>query len=191
MGLHGLLAGAGEGADATAAQTVTEALGTSTDPAVTGPLRALTDVGLGHVPLGRPLAHLSVGERQRLKLADAVTRAGSLYVLDEPTIGLHPSDVARLVAVLDRLVDAGATVIVIEHHLDVVRAADWVVDLGPESGTRGGRLVFTGTPAALLRSPDSHTAEALRQTADADTTPAPPDVDLEVEAMLAFLRGSD
>jgi excinuclease UvrABC ATPase subunit len=151
----------------------------------------MADVGLGQVPLGRPLAALSGGERQRLKLADGLHRRGTLYVLDEPTTGLHPSDVARLLAILDRLVDGGATVIVIEHQLDVVRAADWVVDLGPESGTKGGRVVFTGTPEALLASPDSHTADALRRTAVADDPPVATDLDREVQEMLAILRGTD
>ena len=151
-------------------------------------LTALADVGLGYLPLGQRVETLSGGEGQRLKLAAELHRVGNLYVLDEPTTGLHPADTGHLLALLGRLVDAGNTVVVIEHNLDVVRAADWIVDLGPEGGTKGGRLVFAGTPAALLRSPESHTAAALRATEGAD---APPDADSEVQAMLAFLRGDD
>lgn len=169
-------------------QTVGQALEAFTQPDIVRRLQALADVGLDYLPLGQPLSTLSGGERQRLKLARELHRTGNLYVLDEPTTGLHPSDTAHLLAMLGRLVDAGNTVVVIEHDLDVVRAADWVVDLGPEGGTRGGRLVFTGTPAALLASQESHTAAFLRR---AEGTPAPPDADPEVRAMLAFLRGDD
>ena len=126
-------------------------------------LRTLNEVGLGYLTLGRPLSTLSGGERQRIKLADHLHRTGGIYVLDEPTTGLHMADVDTLVALLDRLVDAGNTVIVIEHDLDVVRRADWVIDLGPGGGKHGGRIVFEGTPADLLHHPDSATAAHLRK----------------------------
>ncbi|XVQ15582.1 ATP-binding cassette domain-containing protein [Spirillospora sp. CA-255316] len=126
-------------------------------------LRTLNEVGLTYLTLGQPLSSLSGGERQRIKLADQLHRTGQVYVLDEPTTGLHMADVDTLVALLDRLVDGGNTVIVIEHDLDVIRRADWVIDLGPDGGKHGGRIVFEGTPARLLESSDSITAAHLRK----------------------------
>jgi excinuclease UvrABC ATPase subunit len=111
----------------------------------------MRDVGLHYLTLGQPLSTLSGGECQRIKMASELHKKGSVYVLDEPTTGLHLSDVAHLLAIFDRLVDGGNTVIVIEHNMDVVRQADWVIDLGPEGGSRGGRVVFEGTPSALIR----------------------------------------
>ncbi|WP_242910487.1 ATP-binding cassette domain-containing protein [Actinomadura terrae] len=130
---------------------------------ITARLRALADVGLPYLALGRPLTTLSGGERQRLKLAAHLHRTGAVYILDEPTTGLHPADTGTLLALLDRLVDAGNTVIVVEHDLDVVKHADWVLDLGPGGGRHGGRIVFAGTPAALLEHPSSVTAAFLRR----------------------------
>ncbi|MEV4007866.1 excinuclease ABC subunit UvrA [Actinomadura sp. NPDC049753] len=131
--------------------------------AIAARLRALNEVGLGYMTLGRPLGSLSGGERQRIKLATRLHRPGTVYVLDEPTTGLHMSDVGALLALLDRLVDGGGTVIVVEHDLQVVAHADWVVDLGPGGGRHGGEVVFAGTPAALLEEPSSVTAEFLRR----------------------------
>ncbi|WP_327098270.1 excinuclease ABC subunit UvrA [Nocardia vinacea] len=128
------------------------------------PLRALNEVGLGYLTLGRSLSSLSGGERQRIKLADHLHRSGGIYVLDEPTTGLHMADVDALIALLDRLVDAGNTVIVIEHDLEVVKRADWVIDLGPDGGKHGGEIVFTGTPSALLDDRRSITADYLRRS---------------------------
>jgi len=128
------------------------------------PLRALNEVGLGYLTLGRSLSSLSGGERQRIKLADHLHRSGGIYVLDEPTTGLHMADVDTLLALLDRLVDAGNTVIVIEHDLEVVKRADWVIDLGPDGGKHGGEIVFTGTPSALLDDQRSITADYLRRS---------------------------
>ncbi|MFJ2926999.1 ATP-binding cassette domain-containing protein [Streptomyces massasporeus] len=126
-------------------------------------LAGLLDVGLGYLTLGQPLSTLSGGERQRLKLVAHLHRTGAVHVLDEPTTGLHMSDVDTLVALLNRLVDRGNTVVVIEHNLDVVRQADWVVDLGPDGGKHGGEIVFTGTPRELLKSDASVTGAYLRQ----------------------------
>ncbi|GHE52450.1 thiamine ABC transporter permease [Streptomyces longispororuber] len=133
------------------------------DAAVRRRLGALRDVGLTYLTLGQPLSTLSGGERQRIKLATQLHRTGTTYVLDEPTTGLHMADVAGLLALLDRIVDAGNTVLVVEHNLDVVKHADWVVDLGPDGGKHGGRIVFEGTPRELLAARDSFTAEHLRR----------------------------
>lgn len=124
-------------------------------------LQAMHDVGLAYLTLGQPLSTLSGGECQRIKLASELHKDGSIYVLDEPTTGLHMSDVGHLLVILDRLVDAGNTAIVIEHNMDVVRHADWVIDLGPEGGSRGGNIVFTGTPRELSHATQSLTGKYL------------------------------
>ncbi|GGF98596.1 excinuclease ABC subunit A [Rhodococcoides trifolii] len=126
-------------------------------------LSRCVDVGLGYLSLGQNLSSLSGGERQRLKLATELVGSSPILVLDEPTTGLHPSDVANLIALLSGMVDEGRTVIVIEHNLDVVAAADWVIDLGPDGGHDGGQVVFTGTVAALVESP-THTGTYLKKT---------------------------
>jgi excinuclease ABC subunit A len=147
--------------------SVDEALGVfAHQPAVVGGLRTLQDVGLGYVKLGQPSPTLSGGEAQRIKLARELSRAGtgrSVYILDEPTTGLHFDDLRKLLGVLERLVEAGNTVIVIEHHLDVIRCADHVIDLGPEGGDEGGRLVAEGTPEQVARCETSHTGRFLRR----------------------------
>ncbi|MET7424995.1 excinuclease ABC subunit UvrA [Dactylosporangium sp. NPDC005555] len=124
-------------------------------------LHRMADVGLGYVTLGQPLTTLSGGERQRLKLAIHMAEKGGVYVLDEPTTGLHLADVEQLLKLLDRLVDSGKSVIVIEHHLAVMARADWIIDLGPGAGHDGGRLVFEGTPAALVAARSTLTGEHL------------------------------
>ncbi|MEU1124409.1 excinuclease ABC subunit UvrA [Streptomyces sp. NPDC005899] len=141
--------------------TAEEATGFFDDASALRKLALLTEVGLGYLTLGQPLSTLSGGERQRLKLAHRLKETGSVYVFDEPTTGLHMSDIGRLLDLFDRLVDSDNTVVVIEHDLDVVKHADWVVDLGPEAGTQGGRVVFEGTPAELARAKDTHTGRSL------------------------------
>lgn len=122
----------------------------------------MRDVGIGYLTLGQPLDTLSGGECQRIKLASELHKSGSIYVMDEPTTGLHMSDITHLLAIVDRLVDSGNTVIIIEHNLDVVRNADWIIDLGPDGGSKGGTIVFEGTPAALIKHKASITAQYLR-----------------------------
>jgi excinuclease UvrABC ATPase subunit len=121
-------------------------------------LQALSDVGLGYISLGQPLSTLSGGECQRIKLASELHKKGSIYVLDEPTTGLHMSDITHLLDIMNRLVDGGNTVIAIEHNLDVIRNADWIVDMGPEGGNKGGRVVFEGTPLELQSAKQSLTS---------------------------------
>ena len=130
-------------------------------PAAHKILERLADVGLGYLSLGQPLTTLSGGERQRLKLAAHMAEKAGVYVLDEPTAGLHLADVERLLALLDRLVDSGKSVIVIEHHQAVMAHADWIVDLGPGAGHDGGRIVFEGTPADLVAARSTLTGEHL------------------------------
>jgi excinuclease UvrABC ATPase subunit len=125
-------------------------------------LQAIHDVGLDYLTLGQPLSTLSGGECQRIKLAGELHKQGSIYVLDEPTTGLHMSDVGHLLAIIDHLVDGGNTVIVIEHNVDVIRNADWVIDMGPEGGRKGGTVVFEGRPADLIHWPASLTGQYLR-----------------------------
>ncbi len=123
-------------------------------------------MGLGYLQLGQPATTLSGGEAQRVKLSKELGRRSNgraLYLLDEPTTGLHPADIARLLGVLQRLVDAGNTVIVVEHNLEVIKTADWVVDLGPEGGAAGGRLVDEGTPEQVAAVAGSYTGQYLRE----------------------------
>ena len=130
-------------------------------PAARAILDRLTDVGLGYLSLGQPLTTLSGGERQRLKLATRMAEKGGVYVLDEPTTGLHLADVEQLLGLLDRLVDSGKSVIIIEHHQAVMAHADWIIDLGPGAGHDGGRVVFEGTPADLVAARSTLTGEHL------------------------------
>jgi excinuclease UvrABC ATPase subunit len=141
--------------------------GPARTPAARAILQRLEDVGLGYLRLGQPLTTLSGGERQRLKLATHLGADGRHYVLDEPTTGLHPADLERLLGLLDRLVDAGRSVIVIEHNLAVMAHADWIIDLGPGAGHQGGRIVFEGTPAELVATRSTLTGEHLAAYVDA------------------------
>ena len=148
------------------AMSVTEAgeffgAGEARTPAAHAILGRLADVGLAYLSLGQPLTTLSGGERQRLKLATRLAEKGGVYVLDEPTAGLHLADVEQLLGLLDRLVDSGKSVIVIEHHQAVMAHADWIIDLGPGAGHDGGRIVFEGTPADLVAARATLTGEHL------------------------------
>ena len=147
--------------------TVEEALSLFADvPAARSRLQVMSDVGLGYLQLGQPATTLSGGEAQRVKLAKELGRRSTgrtLYLLDEPTTGLHLADTARLLILLQRLVDAGNSVIVVEHNLDLVKAADWVIDLGPEGGGEGGRLVAEGTPEEVAKVKESYTGQFLKK----------------------------
>ncbi|MBK9125407.1 MAG: excinuclease ABC subunit UvrA [Chloroflexi bacterium] len=147
--------------------TVDEALALFSDvPAAASRLQVMVDVGLGYMQLGQPAKTLSGGEIQRVKLSKELGRRASartLYLLDEPTTGLHPADTARLMGVLQRLVDGGSTVVVVEHNLDLIAAADWVIDLGPEGGAEGGYIVAEGAPEQIAAATESYTGQYLRQ----------------------------
>jgi excinuclease UvrABC ATPase subunit len=145
--------------------------GESHTPAAHVILERLADVGLGYLTIGQPLTTLSGGERQRLKLATHMSEKSGVYVLDEPTTGLHLADVEQLLGLLDRLVDAGKSVIVIEHHQAVMAHADWIIDLGPGAGHDGGRIVFEGTPADLVAARSTLTGEHLAAYVGAWTAP--------------------
>jgi len=134
-------------------------------PVVARKLRTLTDVGLSYIRLGQNATTLSGGEAQRVKLAKELSKrdtGSTLYILDEPTTGLHFHDIEQLLAVLHRLRDRGNTIVVIEHNLDVIKTADWIIDLGPEGGDGGGMIVATGTPEDVASTPGSFTGEYLR-----------------------------
>ena len=147
--------------------TVEEALAFfQNQPKIRDRLQTLMDVGLGYVKLGQPSTTLSGGEAQRIKLATELSKRSTgrtIYVLDEPTTGLHVADVARLIDILDRLTDAGNTVLVIEHNLHVIKVADHIIDLGPEGGDVGGSIVFTGTPEDCARCAESYTGQFLKK----------------------------
>ena len=134
-------------------------------PKIARKLQTLLDVGLGYVTLGQSATTLSGGEAQRVKLANELARRGTgktVYILDEPTTGLHTDDVRKLLEVLQKLTDAGNTVLVIEHNLDVIKSADYLIDLGPEGGSGGGTIVATGTPEEVAQNPHSFTGQYLR-----------------------------
>jgi excinuclease UvrABC ATPase subunit len=135
--------------------------GEAKTPAAHAILERLADVGLGYLAIGQPLTTLSGGERQRLKLATHMAEGGGVYILDEPTSGLHLADVEQLLRLLDRLVDSGKSVIVIEHHQAVMAHADWIIDLGPGAGHDGGKVVFEGTPADLVADRSTLTGKHL------------------------------
>ena len=150
--------------------TVDEALGFfSGEPTILRSLEMLHEVGLGYLRLGQPATELSGGEAQRIKLATELQRlsnGNTLYILDEPTTGLHPSDVEKLVVQLNRLVDAGNTVIVVEHDMHVIAQSDWVMDIGPGAGEEGGRIIAQGTPGEVAKVKESKTAVYLKRTLD-------------------------
>ena len=134
-------------------------------PKIKRKLQTIADVGLGYVQLGQAATTLSGGEAQRMKLASELYKKSdghNFYILDEPTTGLHVDDIKRLLMVLQRLVDQGNTVVVIEHNLDVIKSADWVIDLGPEGGDLGGQVVATGTPEDIVQVAESYTGQYLK-----------------------------
>jgi excinuclease ABC subunit A len=135
-------------------------------PKLVQKLKVLDDVGLGYLRLGQSATTLSGGEAQRVKLASHLSSAscaGTLFILDEPTTGLHFDDIAKLLAALQRLIENGGSLIIIEHNLDVIKAADWVIDLGPEGGARGGNVVAAGTPEEIAAVEESYTGQYLRR----------------------------
>jgi excinuclease ABC A subunit len=142
--------------------TVEQALDFFDSKEIRPKLQALSDVGLGYITLGQPLSTLSGGECQRIKLASELHKKGSIYVMDEPTTSLHMSDIEHLLTIFNRLVDNGNTVVVIEHNQDVIRSADWIIDMGPEGGSKGGTVVFEGTPKQLLKAKGSLTGRYLQ-----------------------------
>jgi excinuclease ABC subunit A len=140
-------------------------------PAIVHKLKTLNDVGLGYITLGQSSTTISGGEAQRVKLASELSKKDTgqtLYILDEPTTGLHFEDVNVLLKVLDKLVDKGNTVIVIEHNLEVIKVADHIIDLGPEGGNKGGKVIATGTPEEILNSKESYTAFYLKKELNND-----------------------
>ena len=135
-------------------------------PAVNRQLKTLEDVGLGYIKLGQPSTQLSGGEAQRVKLASELSKRNTgknLYILDEPTTGLHFADVDKLSQVIDKLVESGNTVIIIEHNLDIIKRADYIIDLGPDGGVKGGKVVATGTPEEVTKVKNSYTGQYLRK----------------------------
>lgn len=146
------------------AMSVEEALGFfETNKKISEKLRALMEVGLPYISLGQPLSTFSGGERQRVKLAQNIKKKGNIYILDEPTTGLHMADIEKVVEILESIVDRGNTVIVIEHNTDVMKLADYIIDVGPDGGTKGGEIVFTGTPREMMETADTITAKYLRK----------------------------
>ena len=142
-------------------------------PRIAGKLQTLVDVGLGYVKLGQPSTQLSGGEAQRVKLATELSRRATgrtVYVLDDPTTGLHMEDVARLNSILQSLADAGNTLVVIEHNLDVIKIADWIIDMGPEGGDAGGTVIAEGTPEQIAQDETSYTGQFLKKVFAAEGT---------------------
>jgi excinuclease ABC subunit A len=148
-------------------------------------MKTLVEVGLGYVRLGQPATTLSGGEAQRVKLSAELQKRSTgktLYVLDEPTTGLHFEDIRKLIGVLSSLVDKGNTVLVIEHNLDVIKTADWIIDMGPEGGNRGGTVIAEGTPETVAATPGSHTGGFLAPLLDGKAAEQPPDKPVKAKA---------
>lgn len=131
---------------------------------ITNVLDALIEVGLPYITLGQPLSTFSGGERQRVKLAQNIKKKGNIYILDEPTTGLHSADIEKLVNIFETIVARGNSVIVIEHNIDVMKRADYIIDIGPDGGSKGGEVVFTGTPKDMIEKANTITAEYLRRS---------------------------
>lgn len=146
--------------------TIEEVLDFFDNAKITKKLQQLVDVGLSYMTLGQSLTALSGGEIQRIKLAQALNKKGNIYILDEPTTGLHSCDITKLMKLFNSLVDSGNTVIIIEHNLDVIKQADWIIDIGPESGKNGGKVVFQGTPKEMITTSQTLTAKSIRETTE-------------------------
>jgi excinuclease UvrABC ATPase subunit len=143
--------------------TIDEAMDFFHEKEIFSTLKRLADVGINYITLGQPLNTLSGGELQRVKLASELESKGNIYVLDEPTTGLHMSDISQLVKIMNRIVDGGSTLIVIEHNLDVISQADWIIDIGPDAGQNGGKIIFEGKPENLINCDSSVTGKYLRE----------------------------
>ncbi len=147
-------------------------------PKIARKLQTIVDVGLGYIKLGQSATTLSGGEAQRMKLASELhrrTNGKTLYILDEPTTGLHTDDIARLLEVLNRLVDQGNTIVVIEHNLDVIKSADWIIDMGPEGGAGGGKVLVAGTSNKVMNTAESYTGQYLKQVIERNRARVMPD----------------
>ena len=134
-------------------------------PSIAKKLQTIVDVGLGYIKLGQPATTFSGGEAQRIKLATELARQNTgktMYILDEPTTGLHSADVKRLLEILNKLVDGGNSMVIIEHNLDVIKTADWIIDMGPEGGAGGGQVIASGTPEEVAKNKDSWTGKYLK-----------------------------
>lgn len=143
--------------------TINQSLELWTSDEVKKKLQMLIDVGLGYLKLGQPLSTLSGGECQRVKLASELHKEGNVYVLDESTTGLHMSDIEKILSIFEKIVSAGNTLIVIEHNLDVIKNADYIIDIGKEGGIAGGEVIFTGTPNEIIHCKDSYTGQYLKK----------------------------
>jgi excinuclease ABC subunit A len=158
-------------------------------PKIFRKLVTLQEVGLGYIRMGQPATTLSGGEAQRIKLASELSKrstGNTFYILDEPTTGLHFEDVRKLLAVLHRLVDSGNTVLVIEHNLDVIKTADYIIDMGPDGGDKGGQVIAYGTPEEVAASPASFTGKYLADTLSRSTKPAPPQILIAAETRAQY-----
>lgn len=142
--------------------TASQAMDLFEDAKIRKHLKVMQQVGLSYLTLGQPLSTLSGGERQRIKLAKNLGKKGSIIVMDEPTTGLHASDIQNLLKLFDLIVSRGNSLVVIEHNLDVIKQADWIIDIGPDGGKNGGEVVFEGTPMDMIRSAETLTAKCLR-----------------------------
>ena len=146
--------------------TASQALEVFEDAGIRRRLKVMKQVGLSYLTLGQPLGTLSGGERQRIKLAKKLGKRGKIIVMDEPTTGLHMSDIQNLMELFDMIVSRDNTLVVIEHNLDVMKQADWIIDIGPDGGKNGGEVVFAGTPIDMVRNANTLTADSLRASCE-------------------------
>jgi excinuclease UvrABC ATPase subunit len=142
--------------------TINQAYSFFNNQQIKSKLKLLIDVGLGYLKLGQPLSTLSGGECQRVKLASELHKQGKIYVMDEPTTGLHMSDIKKIIELMNKLVENGNSLLVIEHNLDVINSSDWIIDIGPEGGISGGEIIFEGTPSEIINCNNSYTGKFLK-----------------------------